>query len=450
MKSILFVIPWKASLINCGDIDVSQYIERAPENVVALATYLNAQGARVEIADLNRTLLSCKGDVECCLNLLKQQCQRFNPDIIGLSFFTARFEYAADITTYLRSVFTDKTPLIIAGGVHPTLLPTITYEYINFDALIIGEGELPLAAILKGEPLNQIQGVFLPGQDIPTAADAIKNLDCLPFPNWDLLDKNFYAQPSYLISYTQLNRVMPLSFSRGCMYRCNFCAHSCFLSARCHSPEYFVEMMRLTSKQCNVNSFLIQDSSVGNFKEEWSKVCELLISSKTNYNWWANLRVNQVDEDFLRLLKQAGCSKVFFGFESGSQRILEKMNKKITTEQCYKAAELCHKLDVPFYSSYIVNYFGEEEEDLRSTEEMILQTCPTSLAINKFSPIPGSVDYNKNEDSIKPYLTSIHNWTTLGMLLSPVLFGNMTSERFDYWFKRLKALKNKINNYEDN
>jgi len=450
MKSILFVIPWKASLVNCGKVNDSQYVERAPENVVALATYLRVQGARVEIADLSPTLVACEGNVEDCLIQLKLKCQRFNPDVIGLSFFTARFEFAADITSYLRLTFTQNTPLIIAGGVHPTLLPTVTYEYIPFDALVIGEGELPLTALLKGEPLNQIKGVFLPNQDKPVAADFIKDLDSLPFPEWDLLDKEYYAQPSYLISYTQLNRVMPLRFSRGCNYRCNFCAHSCFLSARCHSPEYFVEMMKLTSKQCNVSSFLIQDSSVGNFKQEWSKVCELLISSKANYNWWANLRVNQVDEDFLRLLKQAGCSKVFFGFESGSERILEKMNKKITTEQCYKAAELCHKVGVPFYSSYIVNYFGEKEEDLQATEEMILLTSPTSLAINKFSPIPGSLDYDRNEELIKPYLTSIHSWTTLGMLLSPVLFGNMTSERFDYWFKRLKALKSKINNYEDN
>lgn len=450
MKSILFVIPWKASSINNSDYDFSQDPERAPENIVALATYLKDKGARVEIADLNRILIASKGNVEVCLSQLKQQCLNFKPDVIGLSFFTARFQYAADITSYLRSIFTDKNPLIIAGGVHPTLLPTITYEHINFDALVIGEGELPLMSILQDEPLTQIKGVFLPNQDKPTRADVIENIDNLPFPNWNLIDMSFYTQASNLISYTQLNRVMPLTFSRGCMYRCNFCAHSCFLSARCHSPEYFVEMMNLTSKQCGVNSFLIQDSSIGNFKKEWSKVCELLISSGAKYNWWANLRANQVDEDFLHLIKQAGCSKVFFGFESGSQRILEKMNKKITTEQCYYAAELCHKLDIPFYSSYIVNYFGEEEEDLRSTEEMILQTRPIALAINKFSPIPGSMDYDNNKELINPHLTSIQSWTTLGMLMSPVLFGNMSSERFDYWFKRLKALKSRINKYENN
>ena len=443
MKSILFVIPWKASSINNVNYDFSLDPERAPENVVALATYIKAQGARVEIADLNRILVTCKGNVDVCLKQLKKQCQEFNPDVIGLSFFTARFEFAADITSYLRSIFSGKSPLIIAGGVHPTLLPKITYEYVDFDALIIGEGELPLTAILKGESLNQIKGVFLPDQDLPAQAKVISDLDSLPFPDWSLIDKEFYAQASYLISYTQLDKVMPLSFSRGCMYRCNFCAHNCFLSARCHSPEYFFEKMRSTSKQCGVNSFLIQDSSIGNFKKEWKNVCEMLISSGSNYNWWANVRVNQVDEDFLRLMKRAGCSKIFFGFESGSQKILERMNKKITAEQCYHAAELCHKIDIPFYASYIVNYFGEEEEDLRSSEEMILRTRPTSLAVNIFSPIPGSFDFDENKNLLSPYLNSISDWTNLGMLQTPLLFGNMSSDRFDYWYDRLWALKSK-------
>lgn len=449
MKNILFVIPWKESAINNSNYDFSQDPERAPENIVALATYLKKQGASVEIADLNRILVSCNGRVEDCLAQLQMQCQTFNPDIIGLSFFTARFEFAADIVSYLRSISLERTPLIIAGGIHVTLLPKLTYKYIHFDALIIGEGELPLSAILQDEPLDQIKGVFLPNQDIPLKADIIEELDSLPFPDWSLLDLDFYTQPSNLISYTQLNKVMPITFSRGCMYRCHFCAHSCFLSARCHSPEYFVEMMNNTAQQCGVNSFIIQDSSIGNFKKEWSRVCELLIASKSKYSWWANLRVNQVDEEFLRLIKQAGCSKLFFGFESGSQKILDKMNKKISLAQCYNAATLCHQLEIPFYSSYIVNYIGEEEEDLRATKEMILRTRPTSLAINKFSPIPGSVDYENNKELLIPHITSIHDWTTLGMLQSPLLFSNLSVEKFNYWYMHLKSLKSKIN-HENN
>ena len=111
---------------------------------------------------------------------------------------------------------------------------------------------------------------------------------------------------------------------------------------------------------------------------------------------------------------------------------------------------MCHRLEIPFYSSYIINYFGETEDDLQATEELIMRTRPDSLAINRFSPIPGSVDYDSNEAAISPLLTDIHRWSILGMLAAPLLFGNMPAERFEYWNKRLKQLKYTINSHEGN
>lgn len=449
MKSLLFVIPWKASLVNEDHFVFAEAPERAPENVVNLASYLIKQGAAIEIADMTRFLVETKGSVDGALDLLRRQCERFNPDVIGLSFFTARFEFAARIVEFLYSIYPHERPLIIAGGVHPTLLPKVTYQYINFDALIIGEGEIPLTNLLKGESLDSISGVFLPGQDKPSAAPILRNLDELPFSDWNLVDHHFYIQPSYQISNTRLDSVMPITFGRSCMYRCHFCAHNSFLKPRCHTPEYFLEMMRHTEKQCGVNTFIIQDSSIGSYKREWIKVCKLLVDAGSPYRWWANLRANQVDEDFLRLIKEAGGIKLFFGFESGSQRILDRMNKRETVEQLEQAAELCHKVGIPFYTSYIVNYFGEEDSDLEATERLILKTRPTSLSINTFSPIPGSVDYDTHADIIEPLLKTIHDWSMLGMLFSPLLFGNMTEERYKYWYKRLKDLKYAINSNED-
>ena len=296
--------------------------------------------------------------------------------------------------------------------------------------------------------MDAIKGFFFPGKYSVEKADVIPNLDELPFPDWDLIDKDFYTQPSHQISNATTHKVMPITFGRGCMYRCNFCAHNCFLYARCHSSEYFIRKMEWVSHQCGVNTFIIQDSSIGNFRNTWKEVCYKLIEQGTPYQWWANLRVNQVDEEFLRLLKEAGCIKLFFGFESGSQRILDKMNKRITVEQCRQAAFLCHKIEIPFYTSYIVNYFGETEEDLKLTEQLILETQPTSLAINKFSPVPGAIDYDNNISIIKPYIKDIHDWTTLGMLDFPVLFGDMSQEHFEYWYNHLRSLKKYINTHE--
>ncbi len=451
MKRMLFIIPWSEYYIGNTNCNFTDEPERAPEGIVGLATYLKAHGVPVKIADMQQMLRCNRGDVDRTLADLWDLCQSFAPDVVGFSFFTARFQFANDIfidlsERYLRSGIS--RPLMIAGGVHPTLLPDITLAYMPLDALIIGEGELPLMRLLSGEPLQQIKGVYFAGKKSTEKADVISNLDDLPFPDWELIDKDFYSQPSHLISNAEIHKAMPITFGRGCMYRCNFCAHNCFLYARSHSADYFIRKMDHVAQQCGVDTFIIQDSSIGNFRKVWTEVCQTLIERGSPYRWWANLRVNQVDEDYLRLLKAAGCIKLFFGFESGSQRILDKMNKRITVEQCRQAAALCHKVGIPFYTSYIANYFGEKEEDLKLTEQLILETRPTSLAINKFSPVPGSIDYDTNAAIITPLINSIQDWTKLGMLNLSILFSDMPQDRFDYWFGHLRSLKKYINTHE--
>lgn len=135
---------------------------------------------------------------------------------------------------------------------------------------------------------------------------------------------------------------------------------------------------------------------------------------------WSEYYIGRSECDFAQYLERApegvvrdaGCVKLFFGFESGSQRILHKMGKRITVEQCERAADLCHKLDIDFYTSYIINYFGETDEDLELTEKLICRTKPTTLAINRFSPIPGSKDYELHKEEIDASVKTLHDWTT--------------------------------------
>lgn len=454
MKRMLFIIPWSEYYIGRSECDFAQYPERAPEGVVRLATYLKNKGAEIRIADMQYLLRKNRGSIAAAMDALWDICRDFAPEVIGFSFFTARFEFASDIFFKIKARYAEASlplPLLIGGGVHPTLLPSITLKHIPFDAVIIGEGERPLEGLLaldSWDNLGKIPGVYAADSDTAEHGQIVEDLDDIPMPDWSLVDKEYYSQPSYLLSGKRLERVMPISFSRSCAYRCNFCAHNCFLKARCHSAGHFIEMMDDVALQCNVDTFIIQDSSIGNFKKEWSKVCHELIGRGAPYKWWANLRANQADEEFLTLLRDAGCIKLFFGFESGSQRILDKMGKRITVEQCERAAGLCHKLDIEFYTSYIINYFGETDEDLELTEKLIRRTKPTTLAINRFSPIPGSKDYELHKKEIDAAITTLHDWTNLGMLNLPLHFGNMPSGRYAQWERSFRELKRKINSHE--
>ena len=452
MKKMLFVIPWSEFHIGLSDFDFSQMPERAPEGVTALATFLKSKGAEVQIADMLCVLIQQHGDTRKALDILFDQCSTFQPDIIGFSFFTARLAAAADIFSALNNFYKASglpRPFIMAGGVHATLLPELALSQIPFDALSLGEGEYPLLQLLEGKSPADTDGIMMPNGKRSYPKEVVRDLDTLPFTDWSLIDKDFYSQPSHQISGGRKDAVMPITFSRGCMYRCNFCAHASFLKPRRHSAEFFIRKMDSYAQQCNISTFIIQDSSIGNFKDEWIKVCRLLIERGTPYRWWANLRANQADRELLAVMKQAGCIKLFFGFESGSQRVLDRMNKRISVEQCKEAARLCHELELPFYASFITNYFDEEESDLELTEQLIRQTRPTSVAVNRFSPIPGSHDFDSHAEQISPTLNSIKDWTQLGRLCSDLYFSNMKEEKYVYWNRRLKELRRNINSHED-
>lgn len=447
---ILFVIPWTTYFLEHPEACFADEPERAPEGVVGLATYLKLRYQDVRVADL-QSVLRKTGSRNSALEYLWLICRQFGPEVISFSFYTRRFENAIDVFNALTEWYDTeglKRPFFTAGGIHCTLLPELTMQYMNFDALVIGEGEIPLLRLCQGENPKNIKGFWQPGQQ-KVAADIVENYDDMPFPDWSLIDKEFYSQPSHMISNGRLERVMPISFSRSCRYDCHFCAHSCFFKYRHHSPEYFLRKIDNQAKQCQVNHFIIQDSSIGNAAEAWGEVCRGLIRQGSPYGWWANLRVNQCNEEYVRLLKDAGCIKIFFGFESGSQRMLDRMNKRITVKQCEEAADICHKVGLPFYASFIVNYFEEEESDLELTEQLILKTRPTTIAVNKFAPNPGSNDFYSVLPEIKNLLHDAHGWTQLGAWKSPKLYGNMPAERFDYWFKRLLKLRKEINRHED-
>ena len=179
MKKLLIVIPWTRYYVGNRDCPFASSPERAPEGVVGLATYLISKGADVRIADTLYMLRLNDGDTDATLTQLWETCADFKPDVIGFSFFTARFECAAQIFDDLRLRYahsdTSRQPMFIAGGVHPTLLPQVTLQYMPLDAGVVGEGELPLLDLLGGKHPREIKGIFLPGDVHVEKANVVWN-----------------------------------------------------------------------------------------------------------------------------------------------------------------------------------------------------------------------------------------------------------------------------------
>ena len=151
--------------------------------------------------------------------------------------------------------------------------------------------------------------------------------------------------------------------------------------------------------------------------------------------WFAQLKVNVVDEKLLDLMKETGCVGVEYGFESGSQRVLDLMNKKTTVELNLKAANLTKKARLRFQANIIAGYPGETEEDFRKTVSFIKKIRPNNIGFNMFMPLPGTVIYQKIKQEGKP----IAAWEQIGDPEAPQInYAQMSKDRFEQLYFRTR------------
>jgi len=119
------------------------------------------------------------------------------------------------------------------------------------------------------------------------------------------------------------------------------------------------------------------------------EICERILEEDINIKWFCDSRVELVDEELLKMMRKGGCIGISYGVESGSQKILDNMNKGNTVEQAKKALIWTKKAHIPIHCNLILGYIGEDEETLKETEYFIRETLPETLQISIISPKPG-------------------------------------------------------------
>lgn len=348
LKKIMLIQPWKYHDEGVAFHDLSQEWRNGPYNLLCLATQLMKINSPIKIVDLQPILVLNGGRVEACLEYLRLALAKFRPDIVGVSFFSYQFLETKVIVEQARSVCQELalSPIFIAGGIHASIEPKLTVEQLGFDYAFVGEGDIAIVDLALGKDPDQIPGITTGRTHVVKQADSVNDLNSLPFPDWSLCDYKFYATPSSGKIAGRKVSTLDIMMGRGCAYHCSFCAYSTLSNLRFYSAEYLVEQIREMRKLYGIDSVYFIDSSIGNNRRLLEDFCEKYIQSGLvqEVKWYANIRSNQVDEPLLRFMWNAGCRSLFYGFESGSQRVLDLMNKKNTVEQNIKAAELHKKL----------------------------------------------------------------------------------------------------------
>ena len=332
-------------------------------------------------------------------NVFLGKVMEIRPDVLGFSATTLSVLHADALAREIRRLM--PATRIILGGPHPSAVPVETCErFPVFDAAVVGEGEetiIDLLDALNGsKSLNDVPGiVFRQGEHIivNSRRPFIGELDSLPFPAWDLLEgfPQSYAPAAFK---TRKLPAVSLVTSRGCPNRCIFCDRSVFGSS-CHafSAEYVVEMIQALYHSYGVREFCFEDDTFVTFRSRLAEICHRFIELKLDISWSCLGRVNHVNEENLTLMKRAGCWQISYGIESGSQDILNLINKNITLDQIRKALYLSRKAGLLNKGFFIVGHPGETAESLRQTIELALELHLDDISVMMLTPFPGSEIY---------------------------------------------------------
>jgi anaerobic magnesium-protoporphyrin IX monomethyl ester cyclase len=282
------------------------------------------------------------------------------------------------------------------------------------DFVIIGEAEYTLLELInnlnKGETtFNNIAGLAFLKQDeiVRTPGRAIKKqLDELPLPAWDLINfKDYRKVWKDKHSYFSIN----LATTRGCPYKCNWCAKPMYGNAyNMRSPGNVIGEIKYLQQVSGFEHIWFCDDIFG-LKRSWVvEFAELIKVENLKFNYKIQSRADLlVQEKYVESLAASGCTEVWLGAESGSQKILDAMDKGTTIEQIKTARKLLMQYGIK--ASYFLQYgyLGEDMDDIQKTISLVKDTMPDDIGISVSYPLPGTVFYEK----VKQDLLFKSNWT---------------------------------------
>jgi len=289
-------------------------------------------------------------------------------------------------------------------------------EYLKegADFVIIGEGEhtlLELAEAIKMGVTNfsAIMGLayIKDGQAVKTPGrPVLKDLDSLPIPAWDLVDMEQYRQ-SWLkhAGFFSLN----MGTTRGCPFKCNWCAKPIYGNRyNSRSPENVVQEIKLLKSRFEMDHIWFCDDIFG-LKPGWViEFARLIQQENINIRFKIQSRADLLlEDDLVEALAKSGCENVWIGAESGSQQILDAMDKGTTVEQIHQSTKLMkkHGIKPSFFIQF--GYPGELKEDIKKTIKMINDLLPFEIGISVSYPLPGTLFYER----VKADLKKKTNWT---------------------------------------
>ena len=311
------------------------------------------------------------------------------PTIVGISFLTPLQSVVERVANLIKE--TNPDIKVVVGSCHPTFCPEEVMQNQDIDFVVRGEGEIPLLCLIKELKKDDPKLETVPGisyrdwggqvQSNP-GVNLIPDLDKLPFLARDLVLNCNY----------DIYRVHCVMTVRGCPYLCSFCADKKLWggNVRRRSVDNVIKELKNIENTYKVNFVDFDDGTFTYDRKYLKTFCNRMISEKLSIKWRCTARYDNLDEDLIQLMKRANCSGLYFGLESGSDRVLKAINKNTTVEQIIRVSEMVYNSGIPSVTSVLLGLPDENKEDMEGTLKL-METIKTDIFdVNSYVPLPGS------------------------------------------------------------
>lgn len=351
-----------------------------------LAAVLRKAHYPVELLDVNALKMSEKK--------FQEVIGRIQPNVIGLTSMSLVWPANVRASQLIKEVLPDC--LVVVGGPQLAAYPRESVSFDTIDIGVRGEGEETFLDLVRRldnkEDITNIPGTVVKknGKIVVNAERLlVSDINKIPFPARDMMPMD-----KYHCAVLQKPFVTMLT-ARGCPYACGFCCkHHWGNTLRQRDPENIVTEMEQIVETYKPKEVLVYDETFTIKRDRIFKICDLIRERKLKIKWDIRTRVNLVDREILKALKSAGCYKIHFGVESGSQKILDKMDKKITLEQVMHAFRIANEIGFETMAYFMIGYPGETLKTIEESIQFAKELNPTWVDISIAIPYPGTDLYN--------------------------------------------------------
>lgn len=381
-----------------------------PLGLAYIAAYLEQNHYQVSILDArslsrDRVMLSCgKALYGLTDEEVRMEIERQAPDIIGVScMYTAYSGDAHRVAKIAKGI--NRNVMVIFGGAYASTFPNLVLKDGNVDALVHGEGEETFLDLVKhaekgqgyvgisGISFRDKQGSVITHPGRPLIAD----LDTIPFPARHLLDMDLYLnhKPGF---YTMRAPSATMITSRGCPNACIYCTIQSVWGNRKwrgRSPGSVVDEMEMLNKKYRIKEIYWMDDSAGTSKSRLAEICREILRRKLDIKWTVPNGIAHwlLDEETLRLMKEAGCYRITFGIESGNIPARAFLGKPFPLAQAKRMIRYANSIGMWTICTFIIGFSSETEESIMDTVKFACDSGMDMAVFYLLCPHPGTKVY---------------------------------------------------------